>query len=90
VDAGQNHEAFWRTTPREAQIVLAGAAHRIRRERANIAWLAWHIAALGRAKKMPQLETLMPPKKAKPSKDSRGWQQQYAAFAAWAQSFQKG
>lgn len=36
---------------------------RLTRERDDKAWLAWHIAALGRAKKLPKLHELQTGKK---------------------------
>lgn len=36
---------------------------RLTRERDDKAWLAWHIAALGRAKQLPKLHTLQTGKK---------------------------
>jgi hypothetical protein len=43
------------------------------------AWLAWHVAALGRVKRMPKLERLMP--KQKPPEQSID--QQMAIMRAW-------
>ncbi len=70
--------------------MLDGAARRIRREQEQKAWLAWHVAALGRQDKLPPLKSLMPgrPRKAKaPGPDA--WKSQFAAFSAWAKSFRK-
>jgi len=38
---------------------MEGAANRIRRERNNLAWLAWHIEAIARSKRMPKLKGLL-------------------------------
>lgn len=38
---------------------MAGASDRIRREQNGLAWLAWHIEALHRSKRMPKLENMM-------------------------------
>lgn len=43
--------------------MLKGAAARIQREQDNRAWLAWHIEALSRTKKLPALEKMMGSKK---------------------------
>jgi len=46
-------------TPRETALAFEAAAWRYERERQRAAWLAWHIAALGRAKRLPSLRRLM-------------------------------
>ncbi|MQP38651.1 hypothetical protein CQ059_04855 [Brucella pseudogrignonensis] len=58
---------FWRLTLREIAVVLDGVASRLRRERNENAWLAWHIEALARSKKLPKLADMMEtsPKKQK-------------------------
>jgi len=50
---------FWRMTPRETSLAFDVAKWRYERERRHRAWLAWHIAALGRAKRLPSLRRLM-------------------------------
>lgn len=50
---------FWRMTPRETALAFEAAMWRYDRERQQAAWLAWHIAALGRAKRLPSLRRLM-------------------------------
>lgn len=50
---------FWRMTPRETALAFEAAVWRYDRERRQAAWLAWHIAALGRAKRLPSLRRLM-------------------------------
>jgi hypothetical protein len=45
---------------------LDGAAKRIRREHDLTAWLAWHVEALSRVKKMPKLRDMLTPEKPKP------------------------
>lgn len=52
-------DAFWRMTP--YQLVLAIRAHaRRERERYRLAgWTSWHTAALGRAKRLPPLRTMI-------------------------------
>lgn len=50
---------FWRLTVREIGVILDGAADRLRDERNNRAWLAWHIEALARAKKLPKLKEFL-------------------------------
>ena len=60
VNAGQCPSRFWHLTLREIGVVLTGAALRLRREDEGRAWLAWHIEALARQKKLPKLNELMP------------------------------
>jgi hypothetical protein len=52
-------ETFWRKTPREISIIMAGRGDALARQHNERAWLAWHIAALPRAKKFPKLEKMM-------------------------------
>jgi hypothetical protein len=57
---------FWALTPRETYAAIDAwkwgqdLAHR------RDAWLAWHTAALSRAKRMPTLSRLIEPAEAKP------------------------
>lgn len=53
-------------TPRLIEAVLDGAAARMRTEFNQTAWLAWHIEALARAKKLPKLKDLMSTEAPKP------------------------
>jgi len=56
---------FWSLTPRETYMVLEAATWRLEREHRRDAWLAWHIAALSRAKRLPALQRLIAPGKAR-------------------------
>jgi hypothetical protein len=58
VEAGQDPSHFWRLTLREIGVILDGAAGRLRREHNDRAWLAWHVEALSRQKKLPKLKDL--------------------------------
>jgi len=49
---------FWRLTLREIAVILKGFAARLEREHNAAAWLAWHIAALPRAKRFPALKEM--------------------------------
>lgn len=40
-------------------MILDGATSRLKHEQNDRAWLAWHIEALARAKKMPKLAEMM-------------------------------
>ncbi len=52
-------EAFWRLTPAETLAALDAYAQREEHEQQRLAWLAWHIAALQRTKRLPSLERLL-------------------------------
>jgi hypothetical protein len=58
VESGQDPSHFWRLTLREIAVILDGAASRLKREHNDRAWMAWHIAALSRQKKMAALSEL--------------------------------
>ncbi|WP_315920442.1 hypothetical protein [Mesorhizobium sp. SP-1A] len=50
---------FWRLTLREIAVILEGEAGRVRRGQNDRAWLAWHVEALARSKKLPKLKDMM-------------------------------
>lgn len=50
---------FWDMTPAETLMALEAAAKRTEMEQRRLAWLAWHIAALQRAKRIPDLNRLL-------------------------------
>ena len=56
---GLSVDEFWRMTPRETTLAIEGAVWRYEREHQQVAWLAWHVAALGRAKRLPSLRRLL-------------------------------
>jgi len=72
-------ESFWRKTPR--QLVLVFAAHNATRmlEQNKLAWLAWHIAALSRAQRLPKFEKML----VRPSRPRQTWQEQMAIMDQW-------
>lgn len=59
IEAGFDPARFWEISPRETTREIQAATVRLNREHKNRAWLAWHIAALGRIEKMPSLQKLM-------------------------------
>jgi hypothetical protein len=81
VDAGQSPDTFWRRTLREIRAVLEGVGNRMRREHDERMSLAWHVAALTRATKMPKLRELMigPQREARP----QTMDEQKAAIDGW-------
>lgn len=50
---------FWSLTPRETYVVIQAAQWRMEREHRRDMWLAWHVAALSRAKRLPALKGLL-------------------------------
>jgi len=59
---------------------LDAAARRLEREHNDRAWLAWHIVAMDRAKRLPKLKTLL----AKSTTRSRqSWQEQLRIMDMW-------
>lgn len=59
VQAGCDPARFWTITPREAAREMRGMAYRNRVEQDRTAWLAWHVEALARTKKLPPLKDMM-------------------------------
>lgn len=53
----------------------------LRREHNDRAWLAWHIAALPKAKRLPSLQSLLAPPERK--LQATTWQQQHAVMQQW-------
>ena len=50
---------FWALTPVETFAIIEATNWRLEREHRRDAWLAWHIAALSRAKRLPALQRLL-------------------------------
>lgn len=62
---GLSVEAFWELTPREYALHVRAENRRRREAQRRSAWLAWHIAALTRVKRMPGLKRFMGTEKAR-------------------------
>jgi hypothetical protein len=58
VEVGQEPGRFWTLTPREIAREMAATLTRLTREQDERAWAVWHVAALGRVKKMPKLHEM--------------------------------
>lgn len=52
-------------TPAETALALDAATWRAEHEQRRAAWLAWHMAALSRARHLPALRRLLTPPRAK-------------------------
>ena len=59
IEMGFDPARFWQISPRETAREIQAATARLLREHKNRAWLAWHIAVLGRIEKMPSLQKMM-------------------------------
>jgi hypothetical protein len=68
--AGLSVQEFWALTPRETWMTLEARAWRLQRESERtgelirlaqkmLGWLAWHVAALQRSKRLPALQRLL-------------------------------
>jgi len=68
--AGLGVEEFWSLTPRETRMAMEARAWRLEQETARTGelirlaqklagWLAWHVAALQRSKRLPALQRLL-------------------------------
>jgi hypothetical protein len=60
--------------------LIEAAARRFEREHNGRVWLAWHIAALQRMKKLPNLKKMMVDNTRRPR---QSWQQQLSVFSEW-------
>lgn len=63
------------------RLLTEAAAKKFEREHNSHAWLAWHIAAMSRTKKLPPLSKLIIKQTAKPRQT---WRQQLGVMAEWA------
>jgi hypothetical protein len=66
---------------------MSGAAARLRREHNTTAWLAWHVEALARSKRLPKLKSLLVGG-GKPRPQT--WQEQKAIGMMWQAVITKG
>jgi len=85
---GYDHESFWDQTPRTLSLTFdAGHENRIN-EHNQRAWLAWHVAGLQRAKRMPPLNSLIVRKTALLAMRDRhiAMEEQIAGLVRWVQA----
>lgn len=61
---------------------MRGGQDRLLREHNELAWLAYHIVALGRMKRLLKLERLYV-KQATPGRRRQNWQEQFAIMGQW-------
>lgn len=65
-------------------LIFAGHRETIQREHNERAWLAWHIEALRRQKKLPKLEKMLIKERKRQT-----WQQQMQVMGMWAAVMKK-
>ena len=65
MEAGQSADTLAQTTPRQFNAVVKGYSERLRNEHDGRAWLAWHVAAFERSKRLPALKSVLSAKKLK-------------------------
>jgi hypothetical protein len=63
---------------------MEGAVLREKRAHEARIWLAWHVAALGRAKRLPRLNTLIG---SRPEPREDDWKADLAGWEAYAASY---
>jgi hypothetical protein len=67
-------------TPQEIALCINAAAQRQKLDRNRDAWLAWHIEALHRMKKLPKLKAMLTDSG---QKQAQSWEEQYAIAQQW-------
>lgn len=76
---------FWSLTPRETYQAIEAAAERDQRIHEQLAWTAWHTAALQRTKRMPSWKQFYhrPAKKMTPAELAQRRQDHEAMAEVW-------
>lgn len=65
---GLSPDEFWKLTPYEFNLMIEGFLAREERKINDILYLAWHVEAFARAKRLPKLQTLLKKRKPKSQK----------------------
>ena len=82
---GYDLESFWDQTPRTLSLAFDAFNDMQINQHNEHAWMAWHIAALHRAKKMPHLNLLLVRKpKPQPIDPRQRMQEQIDGLIRWA------
>jgi len=66
---GLSPDEFWKLTPYEFNLMIDGFLAREERKTNDILYLAWHVEAFARAKRLPKLQSLL--KKRKPKSQNQ-------------------
>jgi len=69
-------------TPREVVQVMDGAAWRAEQEQQRLLYLAWHVAALQRVKRLPSLRHLLRPRRRSKPKSMAERRREYRKMKA--------
>jgi hypothetical protein len=80
LEFGYDEQSFWHMTPRQVDRAVSARGKTLIREQNERAWLAWHIAALTRSKRLPDLKKLL----YKPPRKQQTWQEQLAIAEMYA------
>ena len=78
---GCERSEFWSLTPREIGQAFEARTRKLTTEHNERAWLAWHIAGLSRAKRLPNLQKMMI--KSKQPRRIQPWQEQMQIMDMW-------
>ena len=78
---GFNPESFWDITPKELRLLTEATARRLEREHNSQAWHTWHLAALQRQKRLPDLKKLL---SGRTYQFRQNWKQQLEIMSKWA------
>lgn len=76
---GLDFDLFWRCSIKTVALVMDAKAAAFRNEHNGRAILAWNIAALSRAKKLPKVDSLFVRERGPP----QTWQEQFALMKQW-------
>ena len=82
MDAGLDPDLFWGLTPRQVSNEFSSLSVKNKRAMAERSWLAWHIAVLSRAEKIPPFDEFSNFEK---PITRRSWEESAASAAAWVQ-----
>lgn len=69
--AGVAASEFWNMTPWQLRVITQASIDKAKNEQELMTWHAWHVAALGRTKKMPTLKEMLGKKEPKKDFESR-------------------
>jgi hypothetical protein len=81
IEVGQNPETFWDKTPLEVHLILHAVRASNFRRHNEFVFLAWRIASLMRAKKIPSLKSLL--LKAPRRANRASWEEDLRTMDLW-------
>ena len=83
---GLSEDDFWRKTARQVKRQFKAKSAQLRREHNERMSLAWHVAALPRYKKFPDLKKLLARETSAARRPVQTSEQQWAIFGAMAEA----